>query len=128
MIKEKLYYNGRRVNELRELRYGGQSMAEITIVVPRKSLSETAEVGEVELSVEDETGKSEITIDVDGVKGTIVNKGVVATKKDEDIYLGQIGSEEYLVACEEHKFNPSQIDLAIAGTIKTHKGYKFKNI
>lgn len=128
MLKEKLYYQGNKVNEMREFRVGGQNMAEISIVVPRSQVSESKDsvVDSLEFVVENETSRSEVVVTSESVSTkNVVKKGVVATKKNEEIFLGELGTETYKEACAKNKFNPDQIDQALSGVIKTHKGYKF---
>ncbi|UDM72695.1 hypothetical protein [Vagococcus fluvialis] len=138
MIREKLFYKNVQVQEMREFRAGGQNMAEISIVVPRKELTETqaaidfSKAGVVEVDedvyVSDaEEGNQKPTTTVTSEENEEKDQlTIVATKGDTTIVLGALGSDEYLAACESNKFNPVQIDLALDGSIKTHKGFTFK--
>ena len=135
MMQNRLYYNNVLVQKIREFGMGGDSKAEITIVVPRKDLTEQIVDVEKEVVVDsvEDLPKEEIeqvaTVASEHTPKTNIEKvtEIWGTNKDGELYLGQdTESEVFEELCFSHKLNPLQVKAALAGTIKTHKGYTFE--
>lgn len=144
-MKHKLFYGDKTVHKLRDVRLGGKQWAEITILVPRNEVTEhmTLEVGSSKIEILDKS------INIQGDKVEIVDslviedasykidyqdglelgkrEGIWAYKKDEEVYLG-IDIDNIKAKCKELKLNPIQVEQALDGSIKTHKGYTFETI
>lgn len=129
-MQNKLYYNNLPIQKIREFGMGGNLKAEITIVVPRKYITEDiVEQQPIKDSELATTIASEDMTDNDnGNQEDVLNpQGVYAISKEQEIYLGSDrDSEEFAKLCKDNKLNPDQVKSALDGNIKTHKGYSFE--
>lgn len=118
-MRDQLFYNNKLVHSIREYGYGKDIMAEITIVVPRRELTEKR----AEQTITQVGIKQDVS---DAVTDTMIQNKIFAIKKDQKIYLGDPDTDEFNKNCENNSLNPIQVKMVLSGAIKTHKGYKFE--
>lgn len=134
-MQYKLYYNNELIHKIREYRQGGQNMAEITICVPRKTLTED----KVAILLDDESSQVKVAPDnvtITSPAITIQNNSedaarknepvVIAKNKEEEIILGVLHSDDYERKIKELGLNSTSIKSVLDGVTKTHKGYSFE--
>lgn len=125
-MRDRLYYNGKEIHDLRDVRIGGVNYAEIKILVPRTEIKETLDESIETTNDIFVAGKiTEGTICIDESAPDEATIVVVATNKNKQENLGVEDSPEFLDSCKKFKFDPNQVKNALNGVIKTHKGYGF---
>lgn len=134
-MQYKLYYNNELIHKIREYRQGGQNMAEITICVPRKTLTED----KVSILLNDESSQVKVTpnnVTINSPAITVKNDHedtatksepvVIAKNKEVEVVLGVLHSDDYERKIKELGLNPTSIKSVLDGVTKTHKGYSFE--